>query len=323
MKKSNSIKGTAIIATLMSLVFIVPASAQTPPDGMGANRPVIVNKMKQVRVNDQGTTTRPFVGIKMTGKLASSSEARKDERDTRRASSTEDRMQKGEQRGSNMLDQRIASLTALLSRIQAMKHISASDKALLSTSIQSEIAALTDLKAKITSDTSTTTLKDDVSSITKSYRIYALVEPQAQIIAAADRVLAIVDSLNIIETKVEARLASSTTASSTSLLADFDAQIAIATTQAKTVVSLVASLKPDNGDGTIAASNKSVLKDARAKVVLAQKALHAAEKDIRGVIGEFTQGNKGINSRRPAPQLASTTPVTSTTTPPTSATTTP
>ncbi|MDD5164942.1 MAG: hypothetical protein PHG25_00160 [Candidatus Pacebacteria bacterium] len=313
MKKIIYIKSTAIATAVASLALVVPAFAQTPTNGT-ANHPLLVNKMMQVRAGTQATTTRPIVGAKMMGKIASSTEARKEARDMRQASSTANRMEKGNQRGDNMIDQRIQSLTALLGRIQAMKHVSDSDKALLSTSIQAEIAALTDLKAKIASDTSTSTLKDDVNSITKSYRIYALVEPQAQIIAAADRVLGIVDSLKIIEAKVQARLASSTTASSTSLLADFDIQISSASTQAKAAVSLVASLKPDNGSDTVAASNKLALQNARANVVSAQKSLQMAEKDIRSAIGEFSKGNKDVNSRRPAPRPGTTTPPTSTTT---------
>lgn len=307
MKKTH-LKGATVATAIMSLAFVVPVFAETntPPQ-----RPIM-----SARINAEnrmmGSTTRPAGMLSSTTRMMD----REQNREQKRASTTEARMQKGMDRGENMIDQRIDSLKKLLVRIQGMKHVSDSDKALLSTSINAEIAALTDLKSKITSDTSTTSLKADVNSITKSYRIYALVEPQAQIIAAADRVLGIVDSLTIIGNKVNTRIASSTLASSTPAnLSDFTAQLATATTQAKAAIALISGLKPDNGDATIAAANKKALQDARADVVSAQKALQAAEKIIRTAVGNLGHVKNNIDAVRGGPKLRMNATSTATTTP--------
>lgn len=267
MKKTAYIKGTAIVATIASLALSASVFAQAPGDGQAPRQ------MPGARINKEN---------KMMG-----STTRAELRDDRRASTTEAQMEKGIERGGNMINQRIDSLNKLLNRIQAMKHISDADKTSLSASIQAEITALNDLKTKISTGTSTMSIKADINSITKSYRIYALVEPQAQIIAAADRVLGIVDQLAIIKGKVDARLASSSQASSTDVtaaLSDFASQINTASAQAKAAIASVTSLKPDNGDTAIAASNKAALVTARGQVVAAQKALQLAQKDIRTAV---------------------------------------
>ncbi|MES2315060.1 MAG: hypothetical protein V4524_03960 [Patescibacteria group bacterium] len=278
MKKTIFIKGTAIAVTVASLALSASVFAQTPGDGQASRQMMRTSIRKEYKMI--GTSTRPNIG--MMG-----STTRAELRDDRRASTTEARTEKGIERGGNMINQRIDSLNKLLGRIQVMKHISDVDRTALSASIQAEIVALNELKAKISTGTSTISIKSDVNSITKSYRIYALVEPQAQIIAAADRVLGIVDQLTIIKGKIDARLASSSQASSTdvtAVLTDFTSQIGLASTQAKAAISSVTGLKPDNGDTTIAAANKTALETARAQVVAAQKALQLAQKDIRTAI---------------------------------------
>jgi len=103
-----------------------------------------------------------------------------------------------------------------------------------------------------------------VQSITKSYRTYMLVLPQARIAAASDRALTIVAQMQELDTKLQARIAadSSATAAVQSAYSDMQAKIADASTQANLAVSTTASLTPDNGNATIAASNTAALKAA-------------------------------------------------------------
>ena len=303
MKITNTyLKGITTAAAISTALIAIPAFAQVQKD---SNQPQNRPSIHTTQYRGEATSTRPIpTNAAMGSKFASTSQEMKLEReankDNRQASNTQARIDRGAQMGANMIDQRIQSLTKLLSRIQSMKHITDADKTLLENSINTEIADLNTLKATISTDTSTTSMKSDVSSITKSYRIYALVEPQAQIIAAADRVLAIVDSLNTIADKVNTRLASSTSASSTvnttSTMSDFVSKLADATSKAHSAIDAIASLKPDNGDTTVAASNKSSLQAARQDVVAAQKDLKDAEQDLRTVVGVISHNAKSIGN---------------------------
>ncbi len=193
-------------------------------------------------------------------------------------------------RGDDLINQRIQSLNALSTRIQSMKKLSDSSKTALTTSISSAIADLNNYKTEVDNATSTAGLRGAVSSIANSTRIYALVIPETQIVAAADRVLNVTDSLNTIIAKISSRLASSTisTASSTTeiqtVLSTVNAKIADAITQANKAISEITGLKPDLGNKTIAASNKATLKDARTKIVAAQKDLNDVRQGIGGII---------------------------------------
>lgn len=238
--------------------------------------------------------------------------------DDRRNDRNDSKIKSQRDQGEKMIDQRIDSLEKIIGKIEGMKRISDENHSMLEVSVKSEIAKLLALKSQIASTSSTSTLQQQLNSITRSYRTYALVVPQAQIVAAADRVLAIVDSLNVVYAKVNARIATSSLASSTAL-ANFSLNLNDATSQAKTAIALVKGLKPDNGDSSIATANKKALQTARQAVVAAQKSLQQAEKSIRTVIGEISHNKKSINTFRSVPLPATTTPVVSTST----ATTTP
>jgi hypothetical protein len=214
---------------------------------------------------------------------------------TKSASTTQQRIDNMQTRGDNMIDQRISSLNDLSTRIQGLKNVSDTEKASFSATIQSEITTLTDLKATIGSDTSTTTAKTDVASITKAYRVYALILPQMRIVAASDRVGTIVGLMDTLGTKLQTRLASSTDASLQADLSDFNAKVSDANTQAQAASAEVAALKPDNGDKTIMASNTAALKDARSKIQAATKDLQAARKDAQTII-QALKGSEGASA---------------------------
>jgi len=256
-----TLKSTAI-ATLASMLVFVVANAQT-------------NTVKHTNLN----------------RSASSSVERMIQREARQASSTEKRIIKGQ----DMINQRVSSLGELISRIQNMKNLSDAGKMSLIASLRSEITSLNTLEGNIASTTSTSTLKSEIESITNNNRVYALVEPQTQIMAAADRITTLVISLNAIYTKVNARLGSSTNSTVAGSLSDFSVKITDATAQANAATALVSNLKPDNGDKTIAASNKTALKSAHSNIVIAQKDIQAARADIKSVIETLT-GNHSDNN---------------------------
>lgn len=187
------------------------------------------------------------------------------------------------------ITRRVTALNALGARIQDMIRITTDQKTAFVATIQTQITALTALQAKIAADTDIDTLKADIKSITDMYRIYMLVMPQIQINAAADRIQTTAIAMTTLADKLSARISDAKAKGKvvTTLetnLTDMNTRIADANTQATAAISMTASLKPDNGDKTIEASNKAALKDARAKLKTARADLEAARKDAGTIV---------------------------------------
>jgi hypothetical protein len=195
-------------------------------------------------------------------------------------------------RADTEITRRVNALNALNTRVNAMVKVSASDKASLSATIATQITAMNNLETQIAADAaanSTTSLKADIQSITKSYRIFALVIPQGAIEAAADRVLDIAGMFTTLSGQLQARITAAQNAganmsTSVSALADMTAKVTDAQTQANAAVTETASLQPDNGNATIMASNTAALKDAHTKIQAAQADLTAARADAGTIV---------------------------------------
>lgn len=214
------------------------------------------------------------------------------------ASSTDDKnkgdhgqnkIDKGQEKGANAVDARITLLQKLEGRISAMKRLSSDEKTSLSAEVNAQISALADLKAKIGSDTSTSTLIADLKSIRPDYRTYLLVLPRTAIIAASDRVMTIVDQMTIVGTKLETRITAAKAAgadvsAAESAYTDYQAKVADAKVQAQAANDLVLNLKVDSGDATVQAANTAAIKSARTKLQAAQADLVAARKDMTTII---------------------------------------
>ena len=222
------------------------------------------------------------------------------------ATSTQDKspsnIVKKQERATDMINNRLVGLGVLIGRVQNTKKISDSDKAAIIVSIRDVVASLITLRGTISTTTSTTTLKNEMDSITKSYRVFALVEPQANILAAAGRIQYIATSLNSVYAKINTRLASTTYSSSvnqsiSTAISSFRSKINDANQLASTSIALVGALKPDNGDKTLAASNKAALKDARSKITTAQKDLNDAQKFLRTAFDELGKINSKNNAK--------------------------
>jgi hypothetical protein len=213
----------------------------------------------------------------------------------------QNRIEKGQTLGKQEIEKRIQSLEALSARIGQMKRLTSDQIAAIQAAIQAEISILTSLEATIGGDTSTTTVKTDVQSITKANRVYLLVMPQIQISAAADRILATAGQLGNLETKLSARIdAAASTTDVTALhtaLTDMQAKIADAKTQANAAVSETTNLKPDNGDAAVKASNTAALKDARTKLEAARADIKAAYQDAQTIVkGVRGTGDANVNA---------------------------
>ena len=183
-------------------------------------------------------------------------------------------------RGDSEVYNRLSRLNDLTTRIESLKLLNQSEKDSFSSSLQNIINQLTALKADIDSTSSPATLKADIQSITKSFRVYLLVVPQTDIIVEADRVNTIVGLMQTLATKFSTRITADGSPSNlVSLLADYNTKINDASVKAAAAVSEVVSLTPDNGNTTILASNSSALKDARTKIEAARQDILAARKD--------------------------------------------
>lgn len=192
------------------------------------------------------------------------------------------------ERANRAIDQRITRLNALADRIKEMKKITDTDKTDLANTVHGEVITLTNLKAKIAADTDNETVRTDMQSITKAYRIYALVMPRIAILAAADRATVISDALTVLSQKLADRMSAAQTAgnnitSSQSVLSDMNTKIADAKTQVDSARQQIASLVPDNGDQAMFDANKLALKAAHEKIKTAKKDLETARKDAQTI----------------------------------------
>lgn len=187
------------------------------------------------------------------------------------------------------IDRRIAALNDLGTRVQAMQKVTDSFKQSIANSIQTQVSALGQLKAKIDADTDAATLKTDIQAIAQSYRVYALLLPQVRIAAQADREVVLATMLTTLGQKLQARVSSAQSAGAnvsamTAALSDMSNKLSDAGSKAQAAVSTTATLAPDNGDKTVKESNDAALKTARADLDAGTKDLQAARKDTQAVL---------------------------------------
>lgn len=237
----------------------------------------------------------------------SSNDDRKAEKDGEKAdkmgdhqNNGQDKMQKGENRGQNAVDARVSILRKLEARIGDMARLTADQKAAIVAEIDAQISALNDLKAKISGDTSTTTLIADLKTIRPDYRTFLLTMPRTAIIAAANRIMTITDELNTIGTKLQARITAAHDAGADvsvaqSAYADYQIKVADAKVQGQAALDLVVNLKADGGDAAVLAANNAALKSARTKLQAARADLRAAHKDLMTIIKEV-KGKGSVNA---------------------------
>ncbi len=153
-----------IIAMTMSVAILISASA-LPASAVGLG----------LGVSASGSASAGGVGVGVSAGAALRAQL----------------ISKAHDRADQEITRRVNALNALNTRVNAMVRLSAEEKGSLSSTIQSQITFMNNLQAQIATDAaadSTSSLKADIQSITKSYRIFALVIPQGAILAASDRV---------------------------------------------------------------------------------------------------------------------------------------
>ena len=199
-----------------------------------------------------------------------------------------------QQRALTEINARIDSLNKIVTTLNGIKKISDSDRSALTSQVQGQITAMQNLLTKIQADTDVTTLRTDVQSITKAYRIYWLFMPKVHVLAAADRINDVTESMQTVSGKIQSRITSlgSQGTNFQSSLDDADAKIKDSQVQAANAVSLVANLQPDNGDDNVLQSNITALKSARNDIQTANQELKTAYQDFKTIV----QGIKGLKT---------------------------
>ncbi len=166
-------------------------------------------------------------------------------------------------RADQEIDRRITSLNNLITKINAMVRLSASQKTTFTNNIQADITNLTTLKTKIDADTDITTLRTDVKSIVSDYRVYLVFMPQINLLSYADRMSYTVTNMTTILTKLQARVSQAQSAgknvgNAAALLTSAQNELNDANTQITNVINQVVPLTPAGYPG-----NETALKSAR------------------------------------------------------------
>lgn len=181
-------------------------------------------------------------------------------------------------RADNQIQYRLTSLNNALARIGNAKKLSAGDKSKFTSEVQTDIANMTDLKAKIDSDTDLTTLIADAKSIFTDYRVYAIFLPQVHMLAAVDIMGVTADNLASVSARLQTRIQRDQSQNQditnlNNLLTDMNSKTVDSRTQAQAAESEVISLSPADFPAS------QTLKDARSKIKTGTQDLKTARQD--------------------------------------------
>jgi hypothetical protein len=183
------------------------------------------------------------------------------------------------------IDRRLSALQKVVPQVLAMEKVTTEFKQNLSLNIQNQISGLTALKSQIAT-----------STVTASYRVFALLMPQVTIAVAADRIVSLVDMMVGVGNKLQARISQAGESGKdvtalTVLLSSLGEKLTQAQLQAQASLDNSATLSPDQGNATLMQQNTASLKKARTALTEARTALSAARGDINAIL----QGLAGLS----------------------------
>jgi hypothetical protein len=186
------------------------------------------------------------------------------------------------------IDRRVTSINTIITRINAMKRLSDSQKSGFVAQANQLLTELSTLKGKIDADTDTATLKTDRLSIYNSYRVYMLFMPQMNILSAADRITEITaQALGVIPT-IQGKItqlqnSGKDVAALNTAMTDLQNKLSDANTQTQNAVNAVSGLAPDQGNAATLQANNSAITGARNDIKAAITDLKAARTDIKTI----------------------------------------
>lgn len=190
------------------------------------------------------------------------------------------------------IQQRLATLDQLTSRVNSAKHLTAGNRATLLADIQSDRTGLTSLEGEINGETTLLQLKVSCPKIVNDYRVYLLLVPQVHMVVAADAGNAAIDDFNKATSLLQKAINAASThgvdpakvADAQARSADAQAKITDAKAKVDPVVAELVALTPadiNNGSAqSVLASAKAALAAARDDLKLARADLAAAVQDL-------------------------------------------
>jgi hypothetical protein len=181
-------------------------------------------------------------------------------------------------------DKREIALSAAITKLDAAKAISASDKSTLVDRLNADLAGMKAIESKIAADTTLAAASADFKTIFTTYRVFAVAIPQARIASVVDRVTSIdipklTDSQTRLATGLAGKDALKSTAALQSTLADMKTQVDAANTQLDGVSGKVIAITPAEYN-----SNKAVISSVRAAVKIAESDLTQARADRKAIL---------------------------------------
>jgi hypothetical protein len=181
-------------------------------------------------------------------------------------------------------DKRETALMAAISKLDAAKGVSSSDKATLLGRLNADLDGMKTVAAKVAADTTLAAASADFKTVFTTYRVMGVAIPQARIVAAVDRATSMaIPRLTVSETKLGAALAGKDASKSTPALqadlVDMKTQTAAAAAALDGVSAKVLAITPD--DFT---SNKTVVKSVRASVKTAIADLKKVRADRKAIV---------------------------------------
>jgi hypothetical protein len=187
-------------------------------------------------------------------------------------------------KGDTDITARITSLNSLVTKVNAAKKLSTSQKSGLTTGMQSEVTGLTTLKTTLDAETTVAGAKTDFQNIFAQHYIYAFFLPRTERIIAADNENDAAALLTSLVPKLQAYIAQAQTAGKdvTALnasLADMQKNVTAASTQSASVISTLTPLTASGYPG-----NKTTVTNASATIKTARTALEAARADAKSII---------------------------------------
>ena len=207
---------------------------------------------------------------------------------TAQAAANQARLQLIISRGNLEIERRLATLNTLDSKISSATKLSASDAATLTSTVNSDTAQLTTLKAQLDNATTVNSAVTDAQSIITDYRVYALVVPQVDLVKAADDQQTAETKLSAFATKLSARITAAQQAGATNVaamqatLSDLTSHVNAGQSISNNIETTVIALTPADYN-----TNHSVLSGDRNQLLTAQSDILDAITDGKTIIGEL------------------------------------
>lgn len=182
------------------------------------------------------------------------------------------------------ITRRVLALRELTTGANSIIRLSEANRAALTTQIQAQITALSNLNAKIQGDTDEATLRADAQKIVDDFRVYVLTIPKARSVVASDIELNAVDRLTRLSDRLAQTIEASKkdTAAADADLAALRAKLASVTSAVSPLAAGLLALQPAGYP-----ANRSTLDQTRAALRTSRTALADATALARRVIADL------------------------------------